>query len=212
MNYEQILKDNEKMIWKIASHFYGIDKNDLYQAGVVGLLKALKKYQKNSNTKFSTYAHDYIFGEMYLLASNKNLKISKDILRLYKKIEQARYILAQRLNKMPTNLEMAEFLGLPLDEIEMACGCADSILSLDSNNEDERCAYECIGTEIDFDTKILIDDSFKVLNQSEKDIIKSRYFEDLTQSEVAKKLNMTQVMVSRYEKKGISKMREYLQM
>ena len=211
MNYEKILKDNEKMIWKLASHFYGVDKNDLYQAGVVGLLKALKKYKKNSMTKFSTYAHDYIFGEMYLLASNRDLKISKDILRLYKKIEETRYILAQKLSKIPSNLELAEFLGLSLDDIEIACMSANVVLSLDVDTDDSRNAYECIAAaKEDIDTKIMVDDSFAVLDDDERNIIRSRYYEDLTQQEVAKKLNMTQVMVSRYEKRGISKMRDYL--
>lgn len=201
------------MIWKLASHFYGVDKNDLYQAGVVGLLKALKKYKNNGITKFSTYAHDYIFGEMYLLASNKNIKISKDILKLYKKIEQTRYFLAQKINKIPSNLELSEYLGLSLDEVEMACNSASIIMSLDSKEDDERSVYETISAKTeDLDTKILLYESFAVLNEDEKDIIRSRYYEDLTQQEVARKLNMTQVMVSRYEKKGINKMREYLTM
>ena len=213
MNYEKVVKDNEKLIWKIASRFYGVDKEDLFQAGIVGLLKALKKYKSNGVTKFSTYAHDYIFGEMYLLANNKNIKISKDILRLYKKIESTRYLLAQRLGKIPSNLELSEFLGLPLDDIDMAVNSANIIMSLDSKEDEERSMYESIkAKEEDLDTKILLSDSFAVLEQREKDIIESRYFEDLTQQEVAKKLNMTQVMVSRYEKKGINKIRNYLTM
>jgi len=213
VNYEKVVKDNEKLIWKIASRFYGVDKEDLFQAGIVGLLKALKKYKSNGVTKFSTYAHDYIFGEMYLLANNKNIKISKDILRLYKKIESTRYLLAQRLGKIPSNLELSEFLGLPLDDIDMAVNSANIIMSLDSKEDEERSMYESIkAKEEDLDTKILLSDSFAVLEQREKDIIESRYFEDLTQQEVAKKLNMTQVMVSRYEKKGINKIRNYLTM
>ena len=211
MEYDRILVENEKMIWKIASHFYNVDKNDLYQAGVVGLLKAVKNYKKNSNTKFSTYAHDYIFGEMYLLANNKDIKISKDILKLYKKIEETRYHLAQKMAKIPSNLELSEFLGLSLEDVDLACMSANIIMSLDADDSETRPAYEVIGAkQEDIDTKILVDDSFAVLNDDEKNIIKSRYYEDLTQQEVAKKLNMTQVMVSRYEKKGINKMREYL--
>ena len=212
MDYEKILKDNEKMIWKLTNQFYGIDKNDLYKAGVVGLLKALKNYKNNNTTKFSTYAYDYIFGEMYLLSNNKNIKISKDILKLYKKIEKTRYILAQQMAKIPSNLELAEFLGYSLEEIELACNSAVNIMSLDDDTNESRNAYECIsGKKEDLDTKILVDDSFVVLNEEEQNIIRSRYFEDLTQQEVAKKLNMTQVMVSRYEKKSIQKMRDYLQ-
>ena len=211
MNCEQIIKDHEKMIWKLTNHFYGIDKNDLFQAGVLGLLKALKKYKKDTETKFSTYAYEYIFGEMFLLANNKNIKISKDILKLSKKIEMGRAMLTQKLAKIPSNLELATFLGLDLESIELTLMSANAILSLDSDNNDTRQIYECLSAkEEDIDTKILIDDSFAVLNNDEKNIIKSRYYEDLTQQEVARKLNMTQVMVSRYEKKGISKMRDYL--
>lgn len=213
MNYEKVVKDNEKMIWKIASHFYGVDTEDLFQAGIVGLLKALQNYKNNGLTKFSTYAYDYIFGEMYLLANNRGLKISKDILKLYKKIENARYVLAQKLNKIPSNIELAEFLGLSLDDINMAINSANIVMSLDSQDNDERSIYETIkAKDEDLDTRILLNDSMEALTESEKNIIQSRYFEDLTQSEVARKLNMTQVMVSRYEKKGINKMREYLTM
>lgn len=201
------------MIWKIASHFYGVDKDDLFQAGVVGLLKALQNYKSNGNTKFSTYAHDYIFGEMYILANNKNIKVSKDILKLYKKIESTRYMLAQKINKIPSNLELSEFLGLPLEDITMAINGAKVIMSLDSKEDDEKSIYDTIKSkDEDLDTKILLNDSMETLDEDEKNIIKSRYFEDLTQSEVARKLNMTQVMVSRYEKKGINKMRDYLTM
>ena len=211
MDYEKIVKDNEKMIWKLASHFYGVDKNDLYQAGVVGILKALQKYKNNGTTKFSTYAHDYIFGEMYALASNKEIKISKDILKLYKQIEEARYKLAQRYGYIPSNVELAAFLKIGLAEIELACMSANSILSLDMKFEDRPDVYESIKAETeDVDLKILVSDSLEILDDDERNIIRSRYFEDLTQQEVARKLNMTQVMVSRYEKKGIGKMRDYL--
>lgn len=210
MNYEKVIKDNEKMIWKIAGHFYGHSKEDLYQAGVVGLLKALKNYKKNGVTKFSTYAHDYIFGEMYLLSCNKNIKVSKDLLKLYKKVENARYVLAQKLNYIPSNNELSEFLNIPLDTISLACSSANVIMSLDKCEDDEQSIYEVLGEREDWDTQILIDESMKVLSKSEQDIIRSRYFEDLTQSEVAKKLNLTQVMVSRYEKRSIDKMRSFI--
>ena len=210
MEYEKVLRNHEKMIWKMANHFYGVDKNDLYQAGVVGLLKALKKYKPESEAKFSSYAHDYIFGEMYMLACNKNLKVSKDLLQLYKKIETARYTLAQSLGKLPSNLELSEVLGLSKDDIDMACMSASLVMSLDSPKEEDRSIYESIGKSMDLDTKILVDNSFEVLEEKERNIIKSRYYEDLTQSEVAKKLNMTQVMVSRYEKRSLEKMRKYL--
>ncbi len=211
MNNEKILKENERMIWNLTNYFYGVDKNDLFQAGVVGLFKALKKYQHNGNTKFSTYAHDYIFGEMWLLANNRGFKVSKDILKTYKNLEKKRYELAQEIGHVPNNYELSEYTGINLTSIEIACASANQILSLDDEREDERSYYECLSAKVeDIDTKILIDDSFQVLNEDERNILEARYYEDLTQTEVAKKLNMTQVMVSRYEKKGMAKIRNYL--
>lgn len=211
MNYEKLIEDNSRLIWKIANYFYGIPKEDLYQAGVVGLLKALKNYKKDSNAKFSSYAHDYIYGEMFLLASNKDIKISKDILRLYKKIECLRYELAQKLGKIPSNLELSEYSGISLHNIELALLSGSSIMQIDSIDDEDKKVGRIIQEESeDVDTKILLDDCMGVLTGDEKNIIKSRYYEDLTQSEVAKKLNMTQVMVSRYEKRSLEKMYNYL--
>lgn len=211
MNYEKLIEDNSRLIWKIANYFYGIPKEDLYQAGVVGLLKALKNYKKDSNAKFSSYAHDYIYGEMFLLASNKDIKISKDILRLYKKIECLRYELAQKLGKIPSNLELSEYSGISLQNIELALLSGSSIMQIDSIDDEDKKVGRIIQEEKeDVDTKILLDDCMGVLTGDEKNIIKSRYYEDLTQSEVAKKLNMTQVMVSRYEKRSLEKMYNYL--
>lgn len=211
MNYEKLIEDNSRLIWKIANYFYGIPKEDLYQAGVVGLLKALKNYKKDSNAKFSSYAHDYIYGEMFLLASNKDIKISKDILRLYKKIECLRYELAQKLGKIPSNLELSEYSGISFHNIELALLSGSSIMQIDSIDDEDKKVGRIIQEESeDVDTKILLDDCMGVLTGDEKNIIKSRYYEDLTQSEVAKKLNMTQVMVSRYEKRSLEKMYNYL--
>ena len=198
------------MIWKITNYFYGVDKNDLFQAGVVGLFKALKNYHKNNTTKFSTFAYEYIFGEMYVLASNKNIKISKDILKLYKKIEEARYYLAQKLYHIPSNKELSLYLNIPISSIELAILANKKTISLDYENDDNDNLYNIVNNNIDYDLEILLNDSINILNKEEQDIIKKRYFEDLTQSEVAKKLKMTQVMVSRYEKKSIKKMRDYL--
>ena len=209
MNYEKLIKDHEKLIWKLTNNFYNVDKSDLFQAGVIGLLKAYKNYKRDGNTKFSSYAHDYIFGEMYILSNNKNIKVSKDLLRLYKNIEKTRYTLAQKINKIPSNLELSEYLNIPLDLINSAINSSKEIMSLDNS---EVNIYDTYGKLEDYDTKILIEEGLNTLTDDEKSIIKKRYFEDLTQSEVARKLKMTQVMVSRYEKKGINKLRNYITM
>lgn len=211
---EKLINESVGLIWEISKKFYGVEKNDLYQAGVLGVIKAYYNYHHDETTKFSTYAYKYIYGEMYLVANSKSLKISKDLLKLVKMIEHGRNILAQKLLHTPSNRELAAFLEMPEEKIEQALLCASSILSIDNDSEDERSLHETIACEeiISQDDKLLLSDSLSSLNKLEKDIITSRYYEDLTQSETARKLGITQVMVSRYETKSLAKMRKYMYM
>ena len=212
MKLEDIIRGNTKLIYKIASSFYGIEMEDLYQAGVLGLLKAYKNYKENGKTKFSTYAYDYIYGEMYTLVNNKTIKINKDILKLYRLIEKTRFSLAQKLNHIPSNKEVASFLEMKEEVINEAIMAGKDIMSID--NEKEMSFYETlkIDEKINVDNQILISEGLEMLSNDEKKIIKARFYEDMTQSEVAKKLAMTQVMVSRYEKKGLHKMQEFMRL
>lgn len=214
MTMDEMIVMYKGLIYKIANKFYNVSKEDLFQAGSLGLLKAYKNYQKNGETKFSTYAYEYIFGEMYqMVYKNQSLKISKDALKMYQKIEMTRSALAQRIHKIPSNQEVADFLEWNLETVEQIILAGSTIMtSLDETNKDsERDYYETIGQEETLSTldNLTLQESFEELNKEEKKIIAYRYFNDLTQREVAEKLNMTQVMVSRYEKKGISKLRAY---
>lgn len=209
MNTNELIDLHMGLIKKIASKFYNIDKEDLIQVGVIGLLKAYQNFKDNGSTKFSTYAYSYIFGEMYQLAhQNRNIKVSKDLLKIYKCVEKTRYELAQRMNRIPANEEVALFLELDVNMVDDAVVSAEAMMQLD-NDMNEMNFHEILPdtNKQDLDLKLDLDESFKILNPEEQEIIKSRYYEDLTQSEVAKKLNMTQVMVSRYEKKSLAKMR-----
>lgn len=215
MTKEEIIKNNIGLIHKVSKFFYNIDKQDLIQAGCIGLMKAYDNYKINGTTKFSTYAYEYVYGEMYALVNkSRDIKVSRDILKLYKSIEKSRYILAQKLGKVPNNEELACFLEKDVKQIEEAVLCGEAIMmsSLDNQSDDERSKYESIATpvSVSIDDRIDVMNSLDVLNDSEREIIKSRYFKDMTQSEIARKLNMTQVMVSRYEKKGLDKMRVYM--
>ena len=211
---EKIINESVGLIWEIAKKFYGIDKADLYQAGVLGIIKAYYNYRNDESTKFSTYAYKYIYGEMYLVANSKSIKVSKDILKLVKMIEHGRNLLAQKLLHTPSNKELAAFLEIPEEKIEQALMYASSALSIDNDTEDERSLHETIAYEeaITQDDKMLLNESMNTLNPLEKDIITSRYYQDLTQSETARKLGITQVMVSRYESKSLAKMREFMYM
>jgi len=208
---EQIIKVHEKLIYKIATKFYDTPKEDLYQAGVIGIIKAYNNFVDNGETKFTTYAYNYIFGEMYELANSlRSIKLNKNILGLYKKIEQAKSALAQKLNRLPSTKELAIFLNIDEATIYQVCVCTANIMSLD--NETERPIYETIADPKNNISNNLIDlqDSLNTLTEEEKEIINYRYFKDLTQSETAKILGMSQVTVSRYEKKSLTKMYNYL--
>ena len=211
---EKVIEDSAGLIWSIAKMFYGTEKSDLYQAGVLGVIKAYQNYKKDGDTKFSTYAYKYIYGEMYIVANSKSIKLSKDILKLVKMIEHGRNILAQKLLHTPTNKELAAFLEIEEEKIEQAILWASSIISIDNDTEEERSLHELIPCEekITQDDKLLLSESLNTLNSLEKDIISARYYEDLTQSETARKLGITQVMVSRYETKSLAKMRKFMYM
>lgn len=211
---ETVVNDSAGLIWEISKKFYGIEKADLYQAGVLGVIKAYQNYRHNGDTKFSTYAYKYIYGEMYAVANNKSIKGSKDIIKLVKMIEHGRNLLAQKLLRTPSNTELAQFLEIEESKIEQALIYASSVISIDNDENDERSLHETLAWEenVTQDERLLLNDSLQTLNHLEKDIINARYYEDLTQSETAKKLGITQVMVSRYESKSLKKMRDFMYM
>jgi len=212
MNVEELIEDNIPLIKYIASNFYNVPFEDLLQAGKLGILKALKKYRQDGTIKFSTYAYNYIFGEMYdFVMKNQKVKISKDFLRLAKKIEITKDCLAEKLGRCPTYEEIGSFLGLTPYEIMEAQNLNQETLSFDSEREDERNLYEMVSKEenLTLDEKLTLSSGIESLSDSEQKILKYRYFDDLTQSETAKKMGMNQVMVSRVESKSLKRLREY---
>jgi len=211
MELEQIITLNEKLIYKIASKFFDVPKEDLYQAGVIGIIKAYKNYKQDSTTKFSTYAYNYIYGEMYELANNlRSIKLSKDVLKIYKQIEKTKYLLAQQLNRIPSIQEISSYLQIDELLINQIINSTNQIMSLDE--DEKRPLYETVSTETKIPQSQIIDikDSINTLDDCEKEIIKHRYFKDYTQSETATILGISQVTVSRHEKKSLTKMYNYL--
>lgn len=209
---EELIKSSTGLIWAVAKRFYGVDKNDLYQAGVLGVIKAYQNYVDDGKSKFSTYAYNYIFGEMYALAYNREIKLNKDINRLLKMIEMGKARLSQEIMKVPSNKELAAYLEMEEEKLEQVLSYANSFVSMDEVCDEDRSLHEVIAEEesVSVDERLELKNSINSLDAIEKDIIKSRYYEDLTQSETARKLGITQVMVSRYEKRSLTKMRDYM--
>lgn len=211
---EELIKSSVPLIWKIAKNFYNVPKNDLYQAGVLGVIKAYQHYKSDGKTKFSTYAYNYIFGEMYFLANNKDIRLNKDILKLLKMVEQGKSRLAQVIMHEPSKRELANYLEMDEKILETILSYKTNFISMDDTKSEVRDLHEVISEKesISTDEKIMLKDSMDTLSYLEKDIINNRYFLDLTQSETAKKLGITQVMVSRYEQRSLKKMREFMYM
>lgn len=207
-----LINKHEKLIYKIASKFYNVDQEDLYQLGIVGLLKAFYNFKDNHNAKFSTYAYEYINGEMYLaLKENLAFKINKETLKLYKAIIKTNDFLTQRFKKIPTITDIALYMKLDEKIVEQTLMLMSDVISLDESINETSDLYNLVTTETpDSDNKILIDESLNRLNKKEKEVINHRYFKDLTQSETAKILGMSQVAVSRAENKSLLKMRSYM--
>lgn len=208
---EKLIEDNKNLIYSIAHYFKNYQsKEDLYQVGCVGLLKAYKNYDPNNNTKFSTYAFSYILGEMrQYVRMDKGIKISREISKLNLKIEKCYILLAQKLMRKPTNKEISEFLGIDEYLIEESLKSANPLMSLDTNiNDSELNLYDVISSkEVDMLTLLSLKEELQKLDATSKEIINLRYFNDLTQQEVANILGISQVQVSRNEHKVLRKIR-----
>lgn len=213
---EQDILNDEKLkytIMSVAKKFYNVEKKDLYQAGYIGAIKALKNYKEIDNNEFTTFAYKYIFGEMYELAkNNRNIKINKQYLKIYKQIENARVLLAQKLNRTPSLEEVSLYLEVDIKLINDVIITCSNIISLDEESEvlNDSNMYSVVGKNYDYDTRILINDSLNVLNEDEKRVIDLRYFKDYTQQEAAALLGINQVKVSRLETSSKKKIKEYI--
>lgn len=216
--YEEVINSTSKMIYMIINkYFRGYDKEDLYQVGVLGVIKAYDNYKKDHNTKFSTYAYTYIYGEIYAYTNNlKGLKLARENFSLYKKINEAKNILSQRLMKEPTIYELSSFLELDYKLIENIINSMKNIDSLErtiSGDSKDLSLFDTISDEKDYYNidYIMLNEEINNLPEPWNQIIKLRYFEDKTQSEVASILGMNQVEISRGEAKVLKKIRETYQ-
>lgn len=214
---EKLIKDNEKLIYKITHFFTNYEcKEDLFQVGCIGLIKAYNNYNDTYNTKFTTYAYPYILGEIQkYVREDKGIKVSRDISKLNLKIEKAKILLQQKLMHEPTNKELEEFLGISEFELSEALSSTNKIRSLDEPVEyqdDYLSLYEKVGQieALDIDTLIALKQELKSLDKEEYDIISSHYIKNQTQSEIAKKLGINQVQVSRKEQKILVKLKDKL--
>jgi len=195
MDIDSLIEENRLLIYKIAKKFYGLDTEDLFQAGCIGIIKAAKNFYDNGTCKFSTFAYKYIFGEMYELSNkSKNIKMNKAYLKAAKVIETARSVLTQKLSRFPTLDELSMYTELDKSFIEEIMILTKETISLDSelNDEDNYTLYNELGNTYDYDSDILLKDSINMLEEPMRSVMLYR-LNDYTQSEIADLLGLSQV-------------------
>ncbi len=208
----------EKLVYSIVSK-YSYNKNDLedlYQVGMIALQKALENYKEGYNSKFSTYAHFYIKGEVLkYIRENRLIKINKDYMKLNNLINKTKEVLTQKNMKEPSLEEIASFLEISVEKVIEANMANEYVKSLDYELNDEGREldlYDSVGyIETGYDDNIIdLRNELEKLDDSEKKLITLRYYEDKTQQETSRELGMSQVQVSRSETKILTKLRTKL--
>lgn len=214
---DEIIKQNSNLVYSIASKYSNYtDKEDLHQVGMIGLINAYKNFDSKKSVKFSTYAFPYIVGEVSkYVRENKNIKVSRDLVRLGRKINE--YILKHKEVRgyEPSLDDIALMLETKKQTVINALDALKTIKSLDEeiNNDGKAVTLLDItpsNESINFDLKIDLNRAFEYLEEEEKELVINRYFNDLTQSEVAKLMGVNQVYVSRLEKKVLNKLKNIL--
>lgn len=216
--YEDVITSCSGLIYAIINKFFSTyDREDLYQEGVKGVIKAYNNYKENKSVKFSTYAYKYIYGEIYAYThNNKAIKISKEYYTLYKKINKIKDILSQRLMKEATNKEIALYLEIDEKIIEEVLNTFQMPDSLERTIYNDGKNLYLIDTIYDKKDNynidnILLNDIINNLPSPDKEIIYLKYFEDKTQTQIADILGINQVKVSRYEAKAKKKIKNIYQ-
>ena len=215
LNREEFIEQNLPLVHSICKRFVGrgIEYDDLYQAGCIGLIKAVDAFDYDKGFAFSTYAVPVIMGEVRrLFRDGGAVKVSRSVKELYLKIVREKSVLEQKLCREPTISELAESLGVRNEDVTDALCAGKPTLSLTSQDDDDVSETDlpCQSYEEAVCNRVMLDRAFRNLDENELKIVKCRYYQALTQSKTAKLLNMSQVQVSRAERKILRKLRDYL--
>ena len=215
----KIVEENMGLVWSVVKRFYnrGHEPEDLFQIGCIGLIKSIKKFDVSFNVKFSTYAVPMIMGEIKrFIRDDGIIKISRSVKELAVKAMNVKEIMLKETNSEPSVKELAERLNVTPEELAVALDAGikpESIYS--SQNEDGndgKALVDRLECKEDYETeivnKLLIRELIDGFEEREKKIIILRYFKQKTQSQIADMLGISQVQVSRLEKKVLATMRD----
>lgn len=215
----QLVEENTGLVWCVVKRFYnrGIEAEDLFQIGNIGLLKAIDKFDLSYDVRFSTYAVPMISGEIKrFLRDDGMIKVSRSLKELAYKAYLCQEKLQETWGREPTVSEIAEYLQVEPEELTAALDASGDVESL------QKPIYQQDGQEISLMDKLpeneaeeekvlnhmLLKELLTSLDKEERQLIYLRYFADRTQSQVGRELGISQVQVSRLEKKILKSMRE----
>lgn len=211
---DRFIESNLGLVHSLCKRFVGkgIEYDDLYQAGCMGLVKASDAFDRERGLCFSTYAVPVILGEIKrLFRDGGAVKISRSVKELGLKIAAEKQRAEQELCREPTVSELASALGVTNEEITEAVCAMQPTVSLTYDDGDNREAdLPTVNGEDEITDRLMLGSLLEHLTENERQIIKCRYYNFLTQSKTAEKLSMTQVQVSRAEKRLLNKLRELI--
>lgn len=218
----KLIELNLPLVASISKKFLnrGYEYEDIFQIGSIGLVKAINNFDLNFNVKFSTYAVPMIIGEIKrFLRDDGMIKVSRNVKSLARKIHFYKEELTNKLKRSPTIDELAEYAGVEKEEIVFAIESSNTLQYLyDTIHQDDGAPVLLIdklsekGSEdTNLIEKIALKDALRSLDEKARQIIMLRYFKDKTQVQVAKMLGISQVQVSRIEKKVLLQMKKKLE-
>lgn len=218
---DRLVLDNVGLIWSIVRRFQGrgYELEDLFQVGSIGLIKAIDKFDLSFEVKFSTYAVPMITGEVKrFLRDDGMIKVSRSIKEMGAKVKLARESLTSAMGKEPTIEEIADYVGASREEVAASIEAGAEVESLYKtvNRNDETSIYLIDRVEEENTAQehllnqMVLEGLLETLDEKGREIIIRRYYENQTQTQIAQALNISQVQVSRLEKKILKQLREKL--
>ena len=214
---EQILLENNGLIWSVVRRYYGrgAEPDDLYQLGCLGFLKAIQGFDSEFGTQFSTYAVPKIAGEIRrFLRDDGPVKVSRGLKERGTAIRAARGRLAAELGREPTLSELAETTGLSPEDIAAAETATEPVISLQAETGTDGLTLEGILTtgnqEEGMVERLTLRSAIAGLPERERQVLLLRYYKGLTQTNTARVLGVSQVQVSRLERRALDKLRREL--
>ena len=214
---EQLVEENTGLVWSVARRYFGrgVDSDDLYQLGCLGFLKAVEGFDIAYGTQFSTYAVPKIAGEIRrFLRDDGAVKVSRGIKERAALIHKTRHLLMQQQNREPTLSELSEILGIPVEEIAVAETATAATESIQKESGDEGFTLEDVLTEGSMEERLVeqiaLREAIGKLPPRDRMVIDLRYFHGLTQEKTAGIVGVSQVQISRIEKKALQTLRIFL--